>query len=414
MGMLDKFRSGEDDKSEKKNDGESIFNSSFDLKDDYQSFYAEIMRSSVFDFRNPILRQQADDNIVEVQRVATKLDDKDKNGNDQWVLTDHIVYDFNGKELRNTEPVLEGGETISFHAVLLKMGLFEAENQAREDSSPEEVIEKRKAIGDEYFVKSAYIENFVFDENFIPTKLEKGQIITKGIFIHLDLIEAEQIRNANEEDPKSVRNMEKGVALESFNKIAKSRTNLDDMLTKVVALQLMDKFVGHIELVEHSLKEFIDNSKSGIDATANSFKQSASAALEDADDILPKLAKEGVDTNPFEKFTAQVELYISLMYSKVMMDDLRQGNLNNASEKRDLIKDEVNNAEELFRKMGATDGDVDRLRGFVNSPEDLTVPKEISTFVERYKQKSSFVKNVMKKSPAKAKVQTVMSSVAGK
>ena len=381
--------------------------------------YATVARTSSVLFKS--LSGDQEGSSVEFRRMErTTL------GGDVWKVLHFTLYTLDGEDKMKVTTQKEG---INFAQALDLLVSFENGSRAQENTNKQIVdldsdkfpFLKNEFFTVEHFMAVAEREGVVFDQNGTPhVKGNDGRIVSDGVFKVADIESARAAYSGAAMTPgDAINTLEKGVLMELFDK-ASAKGDFNATLTGFNALGHMDGVVSTIQCYSYCMRAFLDeridveaeirgkseklsrqeeNDIRGFFAqlTSSSKDQLIASSLQylaAANDCVNKIEKVGVHAEPYRKFVAHCELATHVIRAQVAMNAVKKSRGDNTP-MIEQIRDDVAKAEQKFRKIGATNGEVELLKAAVLKDTQPVMPAVVKDFISRYKSgRESIVKKL--------------------
>ncbi|MBI1216845.1 MAG: hypothetical protein GC185_13665 [Alphaproteobacteria bacterium] len=378
---------------------------------------AEPMKSTYFDAirTEAFVNYNVVENFVEFW-AALKVDEKA----DKWRVMHYLVYELDKEDGKFvSEPAAPKDLSFIEAVALLSRNEFTAsklQTQADFDMATEYPADKYPELKAyyhdlDYFKDAANIEGLAFDEGGMPYRKVQGKVFASATFKRSEVVKSILAVEQAGNNPRVQEKIEGGILSDIYHTAASPTATLESKLKVGQVLSSMDKFNGmvgafylgiqqltglddgfdKIEGVQPAeKKEFLKTAK----ATLANYAGSAPSFRNLIDDLLPVMKDElektkalGVHVEPFQKFTAECELYANLLYASKNLEALEQSTLSANNVSTSLItqiRESVDRAQAKFTELGGTQEQMDRLKAWVVNPKKDPIPGWLPGFLTRY------------------------------
>jgi hypothetical protein len=374
-----------------------------------RSTYFKAMRTDAFYNANTV------QNFVEFW-AAIKTDPV----NDKWRIMHYSLYDLDRADGRMDTEVSSKGD-VDFVEAVRQLQKFQTLGQ--EMLSHERVDMETKFPGDKYPVikvhyheltdyrRAANIEGIAFDKMDEPYRRVEGKIIVGSSFtraeVQKSILAVEQARDV----PSVVAQIEGGILSDIFATASDRAASLDNILKIAQVLNTMDDFALQVGAFYLSIQRAIgrDDKYDRIEGLQPDEKKDILARAQGLTSVqagdsqaFPKILQSvvpamnqsleaakalGVHTEPFQKFSAECELYANLLYASQNLKKLEAGFVNTSNSDTNLlteIRQSVDNAQKKFTELGGSQDQMDKLKAWVANPKKDPIPGWVPGFLTRY------------------------------
>lgn len=368
---------------------------------------------------------------------------------DKWRVMHYMVYDLDRKDgkfvseqvtkqdVNFAEAVAQIAKAEYTASKLITHADFDVEVQYPPQLFPEMKVHFYDL---EHYKKAANIEGIAFDEYNIPYRRVDGKIFQSATFkrseVRDTILAVEQARDNEKVQAK----IEGGIlsdlfatasdrvsSLDNILKIGQVLSTMDNFATQVGAFYLAiqkatnDSYVGmrnsadprrkdEIEKLDASIanlathgkfariegltpeeKEDILNNAKGLVPSGmnekNGFRKIIEEIIPDMYSSLESVKAQGVHVEPFQKFTAELELYANLLYASQNLAKLERGFASVSNSDTSLIteiRQSVDRAQKKFLDLGGTQDQMVKLKAWVANPKKDPIPGWVPGFLTRY------------------------------
>lgn len=262
----------------------------------------------------------------------------------------------------------------------------------------------------EHYKGVANIEGIAFNQNNEPYRRIEGKIFTDGTFERSEVNKSILAVDGAREVPQVKAKIEGGILSDIFSSHADKNASLDQLLNIGKVLIVMDQFavqVGAAYLAAQvaagkddgfdrieglsaaDKKKILEQARNALPTLKEdtAAKKALSAIIPEMNEKLEEAEALGVYVEPFQKFSAEMELYFNLVNasknrSKLMSDVLSPSNADG-----NMVTDIVRSVEQAQRKfydLGGSQEQMDKLKAWVVSPNKEQIPGWIPGFLTRY------------------------------
>ena len=374
-----------------------------------KSTYFDSMRTTAFVNHNLV------ENYMEFW-AAIKVD----NRNDQWRVMHYMVYDLDKRDGKFvSEQVTK--QDVSFPEAVAQISRaeytasklmthvdFDVEKQYPAARYPEMKVHFYDLP---HFKEAANTEGIAFDEFGQPYRRIEGKIFANATFkrseVGATILAAEQARD----NPAVQAKIEGGILSDLFATASDRSAGFNNILKVAESLSIMDQFasqVGSFYLaIQKAVKlsdgfdkieglspdektEALRLAQQGVPGgttEANAFRKILDGVIPQMNQTLDSAKAIGVHVEPFQKFTAECELYTNLLFASQNLAKLERGFVSANNSDTSLItqiRESVDRAQRKFNDLGGTQDQMDKLKAWVANPKKDPVPAWVPGFLTRY------------------------------
>lgn len=403
-------------------------------------------KSTFFDAirTNAFVNHNLVENYVEFW-AALKVDPE----NDKWRVMHYMVYDLDradGKfvaeqvtkeDVNFPEAVAQVAKAEYTASRMMTHADFDLEKQYPANLYPEM---KAHFYDLEHFKRAANIEGIAFDEYNAPYRRVEGRIFASGTFKRSEVRDSILAAEQADDNPRVQAKIEGGILSDLFATASDRAASLDSILKIGQVLSTMDEFANHVGgfyiAIQQVMKDSLENQKAATDSRrakeieridagiASLVEHDAFARIEGLspdekkdvlsqaqsnvpgklnektgfrkiiDEIIPEMNEKletvkslGVHVEPFQKFTAELELYANLLYASQNLAKLERGFVSASNSDTNLIteiRSSVDRAQKKFIDLGGTQEQMDKLKAWVANPRKDPIPGWVPGFLTRY------------------------------
>ena len=368
--------------------------------------------------------------------------------NDKWRVMHYMIYDLDrtdGKFVSEQATKQDVGfpEAVAFisraeytASKLMTHADFDVEKQYPAAQYPEMKVHFYDLP---HYKQAANIEGIAFDEHGQPYRRIEGKIFANATFKRSDvaasILSIEQARN-NEAVAAKIEGgilsdlfataADRSASLNNILKIAESLSIMDDFANQVggfyLAIQRAVKLDDKFDKIEglspdekaDALKRAQGKMPSNIN-DANAFNKILENILPQMNQTLQSAKNAGVHVEPFQKFTAECELYTNLLFASQNLAKLERGFVSASNSDTSLItqiRESVDKAQRKFIELGGTQEQMDKLKAWVATPKKEPVPNWVPGFLTRYYvSRGNVMKKVQERKAGVAQVKTFSADV---
>jgi len=368
--------------------------------------------------------------------------------NDKWRVMHYMIYDLDradGKfvseqltkqDVSFPEAVAQISRAEYTASKLMTHADFDVEKQYPADQYPEMKVHFYDLP---HYKNAANIEGIAFDEHGQPYRRIEGKIFANATFKRSDVVSSiiavEQARNEKAVADKIEGGIlsdlfataaDRAASLNNILKIAESLSVMDDFATQVgafyLAIQKAAKLDEKFDKIEGltpdekaaALKRSTQNLPSNV-TEANVFDKILNNILPAMNATLQSAKNTGVLVEPFQKFTAECELYTNLLYASHNLAKLERGFVSASNSDTSLItqiRESVDKAQRKFTDLGGTQEQMDKLKAWVATPKKDPIPAWLPGFLTRYyTSRGNVMKKVQERKAGVAQVKTLSADV---
>lgn len=262
----------------------------------------------------------------------------------------------------------------------------------------------------EHYKGVANIEGIAFNEHNEPYRRVDGKIFADATFQRSEVVKSILAVDNAQDVPSVKAKIEGGILSDIFSSHADKNASLDQLLNIGKVLIAMDQFAVHVGAA-YLAAQVAAGKDDGFDRieglTAEDkkkiFKQAKdsmpsmdgdNAAKKALRDIIPAMNEKleeaadlGVHVEPFQKFSAEMELYFNLVHASKNRSRLMQDVMSPSNADGNMITDIVRSVEQAQRKfndLGGSQEQMDKLKAWVVSPNKDQIPGWVPGFLTRY------------------------------
>ncbi len=403
-------------------------------------------RSSFFDAMRtqPFVNHNIVENYVEFW-AALKVDAE----NDKWRVMHYMVYDLDRadgkfvseKVTKNDVGFAEAVAQIAKAEYTASKLITHADFDIAKQYPPHLFPEMKVHFYDlEYYKKAANIEGIAFDEYNAPYRRVEGKVFQSATFkrseIRDTILAVEQARD----NPHVQAKIEGGILSDLFATASDRTSSLDSILKIGQVLSTMDDFASQVGGFYLAIQKALKDSTGSMRANADSRRTDEIARLDRAladlethakferiegltpdekadalerskryipqgmndkngfrkiiEELIPQMNQRletvkalGVHVEPFQKFTAELELYANLVHASQNLGKLERGFSSVSNSDTSLITEIRQSTDRAFKKfleLGGTNEQMDKLHAWVANPKKDPIPNWVPGFLTRY------------------------------
>jgi len=373
-----------------------------------KSSYFDSMRTAAFVNHNLV------ENYMEFW-AAIKVDA----ANDKWRVMHYMVYDLDKKDgkfvseqvtkqdVSFPEAVAQISRAEYTASKLMTHADFDMEKQYPADQFPEMKVHFYDLP---HFKEASNTEGIAFDEFGQPYRRIEGKIFANATFkrseVAATVLAVEQARD----NPAVREKIEGGILSDLFATASDRAASLNNILKIAESLSIMDGFANQVGSFYLAIQKAVksDEKFDKIDGLTPAEKEEAlRRAQKDVSglnpdnafrrilgDIIPEMnatlesaKRVGVHVEPFQKFTAECELYTNLLFASQNLAKLERGFVSANNSDTSLItqiRESVDKAQRKFTELGGTQDQMDKLKAWVANPKKDPIPGWVPGFLDRY------------------------------
>jgi hypothetical protein len=374
-----------------------------------KSAYFDALRTKAFANFNLV------ENFVEFW-AALKVDDK----NDKWRVMHYLAYDLDKDDGKFVSEAATEKDVSFIEAIALlsrneytasrlqSQDEFDMEAQYPADKYPELNAHYYNL---EHFKNAANIEGIAFDQAAMPYRRVEGKIFASATFQRSEVVKSILAAEQAHDNPYVQEKLEGGILSDIYHTAASPTATLENKLKVGQVLATMDSFAGKVGAFYLGIQQLV-GAHDGFDkiegiqpAEKKDFVARAQKVLDEevgrdprADDLVNYLigsmnedletAKSlGVHVEPFQKFSAECELYANLLNASKNLEAMEKSTLSANNVNTGLIteiRESVEKAQRKFLQLGGTQEKMDRLKAWVSNPKKDPIPASLPAFLTRY------------------------------
>ena len=239
----------------------------------------------------------------------------------------------------------------------------------------------------EHFTPVCEREGVAFGKNGRPHTFYGDHIVTDGTFKLSELNSCHETVKTQHED-KLDRVVRKGALSEIFANQGNDNTgNLDSKMNAFKAMGRMDKFMKSLSIFEQTMHDLTQ------DPEAQDYIEDQVYTCES---LLDDCKAVGVHTAPFSKLIAECEITSYMISAQTIMHNIINNDNYGNEERLETAQDLVAQASKKYISRGGSQEGIDRIKHAITKSDKITVPKEISTIIERYQKRKAETQAALK------------------
>ncbi len=374
-----------------------------------KSAYFDALRTDAFMNHNVV------ENFVEFW-AALKVNPEE----DKWRVMHYMIYDLDQKDGKfvseaSTKHDISFAEAVAFIAkqeyIAEKMATHK-ELDLGSIYSPAKYPELKVHFFDlEHYKRGANIEGIAFDEMNQPYRRIEGRIFQNATFKRSEVVKSILAVEQANDVPSVQAKIEGGILSDLFATASSRAASFDNILKIGQVLGAMDEFASHVGAFYLSIQRALNRDEkfdrieglqpeekkdvlSHADDLTTVRKNDAKPFPKIIDDLIPQMNAQletakslGVHVEPFQKFSAECELYANLLYASQNLAKLERGFVSVNNSDANLItqiRDSVDRAQRKFLDLGGTQEQMDKLKAWVANPKKDPIPNWLPGFLTRY------------------------------
>lgn len=262
----------------------------------------------------------------------------------------------------------------------------------------------------EHYKGVANIEGIAFNQNNEPYRRIEGKIFTDGTFERSEVNNSILAVDGARDVPQVKAKIEGGILSDIFSSHADKNASLDQLLNIGKVLIVMDQFavqVGAAYLAAQvaagrddgfdrieglspaDKKKILEQARNLLPVVKEdtAAKKALASIIPEMNEQLEKAQELGVYVEPFQKFSAEMELYFNLVHASKNRGKLMSDVLSPSNTDGNVITDIVRSVELAQRKfydLGGSQEQMDKLKAWVVSPNKEQIPGWVPGFLTRY------------------------------
>lgn len=262
----------------------------------------------------------------------------------------------------------------------------------------------------EHYKGVANIEGIAFNEYNEPYRRIGGKIFADATFQRSEVVQSILSVEEARENPQVKAKIEGGILSDIFSSHADKNASLDQLLNIGKTLIVMDQFAVYVGaaylaaqvaagkndgfdriegLKPEEKQKILQQAKANVPSMEdeNAAKKALRSIIPYMNEQLEKAEQLGVHVEPFQKFSAEMELYFNLVHASKNRDRLMNEILSPSNADGDTITDIVHSVEQAQKKffdLGGSQEQMDKLKAWVVSPNKDQIPGWIPGFLTRY------------------------------
>lgn len=343
-----------------------------------------------------------------------------KGSDDKWRVMHYMVYDLDqadGKFVteqtsKHDVSFPEAVAIIAKQEYIAEKMMTHKEVDLAATYPPEKFPELRVHFFElEHYKRGANIEGIAFDDMNQPYRRVEGRVFSTATFKRSEVVKSilaiEQAGNV----PSVQAKIEGGILSDIFATASDRTASFDNILKIGQVLSTMDEYVANVGAFYLSIQRAINRDdkfdrieglqpeeKADVLSRAEGLtpvrKNDAKPFPKIIDGLIPQMNSQleaaknlGVHVEPFQKFTAECELYANLLYASQNLAKLEKGfvSVNNSdSNLITQIRESVDKAQRKFLDLGGTQEQMDKLKAWVANPKKDPIPNWLPGFLTRY------------------------------
>lgn len=437
MGWFDKKKEPEVAETPKK-DSHALLDDNVAAALPQRSTFFNAMRTNAFVNHNLV------ENYVEFW-AALQVDP----ANDKWRVMHYMVYDLDRRDGKFvSEQVTK--QDVSFAEAVAQVAKAEytasrmmthADFDIEKQYPPHLYPEMKVHFYDlEHFKRAANIEGIAFDEYNAPYRRVEGKVFANATFKRSEIRDTILAVEQAADNPKVQAKIEGGILSDLFATATDRAASLDNILKIGQVLSVIDEFATQVGGFYIAIQQAMKSSYTGLRAATDERRKDEIERLDAAlsslaaheglariegltpdekkdilaqsqdkvpgglndkngfrkiiDEIIPQMNASldtvknlGVHVEPFQKFTAELELYANLLYASQNLQKLERGFVSASNSDTSLIteiRQSVDRAQKKFTDLGGTQDQMDRLKAWVANPRKDPIPGWVPGFLTRY------------------------------
>lgn len=394
---------------------------------------------------------------------------------DKWRVMHYMVYDLDksdgkfvseqvGKtDFNFAEAVAQIAKAEYTASKLITQADFDVEKQYPAAQFPEMKVHFYDL---EYYKKAANIEGIAFDEYNVPYRRVEGKVFQSATFKRSEIRETILAVEQAADNAKVQAKIEGGILSDLFSTASDRNSSLDSILKIGQVLSTMDDFAAQVGGFYLAIQKAMKDTYTGMRATGGTAsenerldQQIANLAshgnfarvegltpeektdvLEAAqgyvpqgmnakngfrkiiDDLIPQMNRTlesvkalGVHVEPFQKFTAEMELYANMLYASQNLAKLERGFSSVSNSDTSLIteiRESSERAKKKFLELGGTNEQLDKLNSWVANPKKEPIPQWVHGFLTRYySSRAKVMERVQKRQAGVQQLNTMSADV---
>lgn len=262
----------------------------------------------------------------------------------------------------------------------------------------------------EHYKGVANIEGIAFNEHNEPYRRIEGKIFADATFQRSEVVKSILAVDNAQDVPSVKAKIEGGILSDIFSSHSDKNASLDQLLNIGKVLIEMDQFAVHVGAA-YLAAQVAAGKNDGFDRIEGLSPEDKKKILKQAKDSLPSMdednaakkalrdiipamnekleeaAELGVHVEPFQKFSAEMELYFNLVNASKNRSRLMQDVMSPSNADGNMITDivrSVEQAQKKFNDLGGSQEQMDKLKAWVVSPNKDQIPGWVPGFLTRY------------------------------
>lgn len=262
----------------------------------------------------------------------------------------------------------------------------------------------------EHYKGVANIEGIAFNEHNEPYRRVEGKIFADATFQRSEVVKSILAVDNAQDVPAVKAKIEGGILSDIFSSHADKNASLDQLLNIGKVLIAMDQFAVHVGaaylaaqvaagkddafdriegLTAEEKKKILKQAKDTLPSmdSDNAAKKALRDIIPAMKEKLEEVAELGVHVEPFQKFSAEMELYFNLVHASKNRSRLMQDVMSPSNADGNMITDivrSVEQAQKKFYELGGSQEQMDKLKAWVVSPNKDQIPGWVPGFLTRY------------------------------
>lgn len=366
---------------------------------------------------------------------------------DKWRVMHYMVYDLDKSDGKFVAEQV-GKTDFSFAEAVAQIARAEytagklithADFDLEKQYPPAQFPEMKVHFYDlEYYKKAANIEGIAFDEYNVPYRRVENKIFQSATFKRSEIRETILAVEQAADNAKVQAKIEGGILSDLFATASDRASSLDSILKIGQVLSTMDDFAAQVGGFYLAIQKAMKDTYTGMRATGGTAsenerldQQIAALASHDKfarveglspeektdvleaaqgyvpqgmnakngfrkiiDELIPQMNQTlesvkalGVHVEPFQKFTAEMELYANMLYASQNLAKLERGFSSVSNSDTSLIteiRQSSDRAKKKFLELGGTNEQLDKLNSWVANPKKEPIPQWVHGFLTRY------------------------------